>query len=139
MIDDLPNVSAQVKQREFNALASELVDGKLKTSPKFYLIGWGNATFDAAKTILPTLTCGGTLTSYCNEEIDSLVRGSLDVTKKKKRKSMLQEANQILHDEAPWIFLNRQYGIYGIGERIAWKPRVDERIDAYGIEPRKSK
>ncbi|HET7325622.1 MAG TPA: ABC transporter substrate-binding protein [Halococcus sp.] len=136
MIDELPNVSAQVRQREFNALASELTDGKLDTGPKFYLIGWGNATFDAAKTILPTLTCDGTLTSYCNKEVDSLVRGSLDVTNDKKRKSMLEKANQILHDEAPWIFLNRQFGIYGIGGRIAWEPRRDERIDAYGIKPK---
>lgn len=136
MIDELPNVSAEVKQREFNTLASELTDGKLDTGPKFYLIGWGNSTFDAAKTILPSLTCNGTLTSYCNEKVDSLVRGSLDVTKEKKRKSMLKEANRILHEDAPWIFLNRQYSIYGVSKRLAWKPRRDERIDAYGIDPR---
>jgi peptide/nickel transport system substrate-binding protein len=135
MIDQLPNVSASVKQREFNALASELTDGKIETSPHFYLIGWGNSTFDAAKTILPTLTCNSVLTSYCNEKVDSLVKGSLDVTDTKKRKSMLKQANSLLHKEAPWIFLNRQYGIYGISKRLSWQPRRDERIDAYAFSP----
>jgi peptide/nickel transport system substrate-binding protein len=136
MIDQLPNVSASVKQREFTALASELTDGKIETSPHFYLIGWGNSTFDAAKTILPTLTCGSVLTTYCNEKVDSLVKGSLDVADKKKRKSMLEQANSTLHDEAPWIFLNRQYGVYGISKRLSWQPRRDERIDAYAFSPR---
>lgn len=136
MIDQLPNVSATVKQRDTNALITELTDGKLKTSPEFYLIGWGNSTFDTAKTVIPALTCDGVLTSYCNETVDSLVRGSLDVTEKQKRESMLKEANAALHKEAPWVYLNRQYSVYGISSRLDWQPRRDERIDAYAIKPR---
>ena len=72
-IDELENVSAEVRQRDFGNLASELLDGNLDTSPDFYLIGWGNATFDASQTILPLLTTGGSLTSYENERIDELM------------------------------------------------------------------
>lgn len=134
-IDALENVSCELKQREFNTLASELTDGKIKTSPKFYLIGWGNATFDASQTINPLLTSDGTLTSFKNKKLDSLMEKSASTAKKKKRRELLEQANRLCHDKAPWIFLNRQYGVYGIAKRIQWEPRVDERIDAYNIKP----
>jgi len=72
-IDDLSNVSAEVKQRDFGKLASELLDGDISTGPAFYLIGWGNATFDASQTIIPLLTSGGALTSYKNDRVDELL------------------------------------------------------------------
>ena len=134
-IDGLSNVSCSVKQRDFNTLAGELTDGKLKTSPKFYLIGWGNSTFDATQTIVPLLTSDGALTSYSNDEVDSLMSEAQDMKGGSKRKSKLKEANQVLHDQAPWIYLNRQYSVYGVSGRLQWKARRDERIEAYAISP----
>lgn len=72
-VDKLDNVSAELKQRDFGKLAGELLDGKMETSPDWYLIGWGNATFDASQTIIPLLTSDGALTSYSNERVDSLI------------------------------------------------------------------
>ncbi|GAB3681832.1 ABC transporter substrate-binding protein [Salinarchaeum chitinilyticum] len=72
-IDDLDNVTATVNQRVFENLAGELTDGDIETSPKWYLIGWGNAVFDASQTLIPLLTSGGALTSWKNEEFDALV------------------------------------------------------------------
>lgn len=72
-VDQLDNVSAEVNQRDFGKLAGELLDGKLETSPDWYLIGWGNATFDASQTIIPLLTTDGALTSYSNERVDELI------------------------------------------------------------------
>jgi peptide/nickel transport system substrate-binding protein len=72
-IDELDNVSASVNQRDFGNLTDELLDGDLSTSPAFYLIGWGNSTFDASQTIIPLLTSEGVLTSLENERVDELV------------------------------------------------------------------
>jgi peptide/nickel transport system substrate-binding protein len=72
-IDDLENVSATVNQREFANLAGELLDGDITTSPDWYLIGWGNAVFDASQTLIPLLTSDGALTSWSNEGFDDLV------------------------------------------------------------------
>ena len=79
-IDELENVSASVQQREFGTLAEELLDGDLSTGPSFYLIGWGNATFDASQTIIPLLTSDGALTSFSNEEVDSLIEQAQSMT-----------------------------------------------------------
>jgi peptide/nickel transport system substrate-binding protein len=134
MIDQLPNVSAELKQREFGALAAKLVDGDITTGPDFYLIGWGNPQLDASQTLIPTLTSSGTLTSWKNEEFDSLVNRAQN-TSGEERKNLLERANGMAHDQAPWIFLNRQYSVYGVSSRISWQPRRDERIDAYAIKP----
>lgn len=135
MIDELPNVSASLRQREFGNLAGELTDGNIETSPHFYLIGWGNATFDASQTINPTLTSDGVLTSYKNDELDQFVADANSTADRQERDELLQQANAHCHEQAPWIYLNRQYSVYGISDRIQWQPRNDERIDAYSIQP----
>ncbi|CAJ51439.1 ABC transporter substrate-binding protein [Haloquadratum walsbyi] len=133
MIDDLSNVSCDVKQRDFNTLASELTDGDITTGPKFYLIGWGNATFDASQTVNPTLTSDGVLTSFKSDQLDSLITEANQTAESEQREQLLQQANAFSHEQAPWIFLNRQFGVYGSTNRIDWQPRNDERIDAYSI------
>ncbi|WP_158056098.1 ABC transporter substrate-binding protein [Halorussus halophilus] len=135
-INQLSNVSCSVKQRDFGALAGQLTDGNLETSPKFYLIGWGNATFDASQTIIPLLTTDGALTSYSNENVDSTIQEAQNTGNADQRSSLLQQTNKTLHDEAPWIFLNRQYSVYGVSQSVAWQARRDERIDAYAMEPK---
>jgi peptide/nickel transport system substrate-binding protein len=72
-IDELSNVSASVKQRDFSALVGEITTGDITDKPHWYLIGWGNATFDASQTIIPLLTSDGALTTYKNEELDRLI------------------------------------------------------------------
>ncbi len=135
-IDGLKNVNCSVKQRDFNSLAGELADGKIETGPHFYLIGWGNATFDASQTIIPLLTTDGALTSYSNKDVDKMMTEAQNMPDGDKRNEKLHKINKTLHDQAPWIFLNRQYSVYGVSQRINWEARRDERIDAYAISPK---
>ncbi|PSP42979.1 peptide ABC transporter substrate-binding protein [Halobacteriales archaeon QH_6_64_20] len=73
-IDQLGNVSCEVRQREFSALAGEVTTGNIEDKPPFYLLGWGNATFDASQTIIPLVTSDGELTSYGSDRVDSLLQ-----------------------------------------------------------------
>jgi len=72
-IDQLSNVSCSAKQREFSSLVSEITTGNIEDKPPFYLIGWGNATFDASQTLIPLLKSDGALTTYENEDFDTLI------------------------------------------------------------------
>jgi peptide/nickel transport system substrate-binding protein len=72
-VNELSNVTAEVRQRDFASLVSEITTGSIEDKPPWYLIGWGNATFDASQTIIPLLTSGGALTTYENEEFDALI------------------------------------------------------------------
>jgi peptide/nickel transport system substrate-binding protein len=134
-IDELSNVSCSVRQRDFATLAGELTTGSIEDKPPFYLIGWGNATFDASQTLIPLLTTNGSLASWSNEEFDSLMSESQNESDPDAREQLLQDANALANDQAPWIFLNRQYSVYGASNRIDWQARRDESIKAYEIEP----
>jgi len=76
-INELSNVSCDVEQRDFASLAGEVTSGELENFPHFYLLGWGNTTFDASQTIIPLLTSDGALSSYReDEEVDELMAES---------------------------------------------------------------
>ncbi|WP_224449178.1 ABC transporter substrate-binding protein [Haloprofundus salilacus] len=132
-INELSNVEAEVNQRDFGELAAQLTSGNIEDMPHWYLIGWGNETFDASQTLIPLLTTGGALSSWSNEEFDNLVNEAGNTADADQREQLLREANQLAHDEAPWIFLNRQYSVYGASSRIDWQARRDESIKAYEI------
>ncbi|SHH51789.1 ABC transporter substrate-binding protein [Halobaculum gomorrense] len=72
-VDELPNVTARARQVEFSTLVSQVTTGKIEDKPHWYLLGWGNATFDAVQTIQPLLASDGALTSYKNDELDRLL------------------------------------------------------------------
>lgn len=131
-IDDLPNVSASVNQRDFGSLVDDLLTGNIEDKPEWYLIGWGEATFDGGLVMTALLASNGALTSWSNEEFDALLEDA-STQSGDERDATLQEANALAHDEAPWIFLNRQFSVYGVNDSIEWEARSDERIDAYAM------
>jgi peptide/nickel transport system substrate-binding protein len=134
-IDDLENVTCSVNQRDFGSLVEELLTGNIEDKPPFYLIGWGNATFDAVQTIVPLVTTGGALTTFEDEEVDSVIDEAQNESDPDAREELLREANRMLHERAPWVFLNRQFSVYGQSSDIEWDARRDELIDASAISP----
>jgi peptide/nickel transport system substrate-binding protein len=133
-IDDLENVSASVNQRNFGSLVDDLSSGNIEDKPPWYLIGWGEATFDGGLVIEALLQTGATFSSFSNEQVDTMLAESFEQGGE-ERDQTLQELNALLHDLAPWIFLNRQYSVYGTSTEIDWSARSDERIDAYEMSP----
>ncbi|WP_256296701.1 ABC transporter substrate-binding protein [Haloarchaeobius salinus] len=131
-IDELPNVSASVNQRDFGSLTDELLTGNIEDKPPWFLIGWGEATFEGALVMTALLSTDGALSTWSNEEFDSLLETAGNSTGD-ERVSALQEANALANEQAPWIFLNQQFSVYGVSNRVSWEPRSDERIDAYAM------
>jgi len=131
-IDDLDNVSASVNQRDFGSLVDDLLTGEIEDKPPWYLIGWGEATFDGGLVMTALLTTDGALSSYSDDEVDQMMAEAANQSGD-EREGTLKEVNQLIHERAPWIFLNRQYSVYGASDRIDWDARSDERIDASEI------
>ena len=129
-IDELPNVTASVKQRDTNSLFSEL-SPSLDKGPACYMVGYANAISDASYVIEPLLTTGGSSTSWENEETQALFEKIQSEPDVDKREKLLQELNQKFHDLAPWIFLHQQSNLYGISDRLSWTARGDDHIDPY--------
>ncbi|MDZ7702462.1 MAG: ABC transporter substrate-binding protein [Halobacteriales archaeon] len=100
-ISQLSNVTCDVEQRDFGAYVQDLLVPIDEMEPEFGLLGWGNGEFDASQTIIPLLTSGSILTTFENEEIDQLMTDAGNEADPDEREAILQEANAILHDEAP--------------------------------------
>jgi peptide/nickel transport system substrate-binding protein len=128
-IDSLSNVSCEVEQREFTSLVQDLTTGKIEDKPHFNLLGWGNGEFDASQTIIPLLASNGALTILKNDEVDELMDQTQNEADPDEREEILQEANALLHDLAPWVFMHQQFSVYGVSSDIEWEPRSDEFID----------
>ncbi|HKL30527.1 MAG TPA: ABC transporter substrate-binding protein [Natrialbaceae archaeon] len=130
-IDSLSNVSCELEQREFSSLVQDVTTGKIEDKPAFNLLGWGNGEFDAAQTIIPLMTSDGALTILKNDEVDALVAKAQGEADPDERAALLQEANALVHDLAPWVFMHQQYSVYGVSDEVDWEPRADELVDPY--------
>ncbi|WP_144799824.1 ABC transporter substrate-binding protein [Halorubrum depositum] len=128
-IDSLSNVSCELEQREFSSLVQDITTGNIEDKPHFNLLGWGNGEFDGSQTITPLMTTDGALTILENEELDQLMVDAENTEDPDERVEILQEANQLAHDLAPWVFLHQQFSVYGVSGDISWEPRADEFID----------
>ncbi|MFC7068128.1 ABC transporter substrate-binding protein [Halobaculum lipolyticum] len=128
-IDSLSNVSCELEQREFSSLVQDITTGNIEDKPHFNLLGWGNGEFDGSQTIIPLLASNGALTILKNDEVDALMEEAQNEADPEAREEILREANALLHDLAPWVFMHQQFSVYGVSNDIEWQPRNDEFID----------
>lgn len=132
-IDSLENVSCDLEVRDFGDLTAETLDGDISSSPAFYLIGWGNPTFDANYTLVPWFMPGQASQHFEDDEVTELIEASESEIDEESRETQLQEVNSLLNELAPWVYLHQQYSIYGVSDAIAWEARSDEDILAKDV------
>ncbi|WP_382184062.1 hypothetical protein [Halovenus salina] len=84
--------------------------------------------------MLPWLTEGTSQTHYVSDEMEQLMSDQASEADADTREQLLQDANQLAHEDAVWVFLNQEFLVYGINERIDWEPRPDEFFLAQGME-----
>ena len=70
-------------------------------------------------------------TKWYNSEFEKLVREAGVTFNQTKRQSLLEQAQSIAYEEAPWIWLWRPYLFYGVSNDLAWQPRADGLVYLY--------
>jgi peptide/nickel transport system substrate-binding protein len=65
---------------------------------------------------------------YSNPQLDELLRGERREFDPARRKALLLQAFDLLQQEVPAFFLWRIDALYGISDKVAFKPHSDERI-----------
>jgi len=101
-----------------------------------YLFSWGNASLDPSDIMLPTLRTGGrgNTAGYSNAEVDGLLDAAEVEADEGRRRGMYQRAQQVVTEEAPWIFLWLPQDLYGVSRRIeGWRPQADSRINLHRV------
>ncbi|MFP8957900.1 ABC transporter substrate-binding protein [Natrialbaceae archaeon A-CW3] len=135
-IDDLDNVSCEIEMRDFGELAGALLDGDIETTPPFFLIGWGNTTFDAQQNLFPWFTEDTSQYTFIDDDLQELIYAAATEVDEDEREQLLMDACELAHELAVFVFLNREYLIYGLNERVEWEPRQDEYSLAYEMSLR---
>ena len=88
--------------------------------------GWNsNEWFDGAR-IIGHVTCGGSSSKLCDEEITDLFQRAATILDQDERDRLYQDAWARLHENPHAIYLLQQDLIYGASERLAWEPRLDD-------------
>ena len=101
-----------------------------------YLSSWGNGALDPSDIMVPTLKTGGRGNSagFSNAEVDRLLDDAETEVDQEKRRAGYLRAQQIVTEQAPWIFLWLPQDLYGVSRRITgWQPQADSRINLHRV------
>jgi peptide/nickel transport system substrate-binding protein len=136
-IDQLSNVNCEANIVEFPVVSDENsagVEPDNITHP-FYMIGWGTITGDADYGTQGFFTIPDNPSrTFDDEELSEAILESQQITDPEERTQQLQDAMELAHEKAPWLFLHVQESIYGINSAIEWDPRPDEVVYVWGMD-----
>jgi len=136
IVGDLRKVGiiASIKVHEWGTYMRKLYARNLGPA---YLLGWGGLTFDADGTFYPLFRTGQALSNFSNEKLDSLLDRARITMDRQKRQKIYAEASRVIKEEVPCACVYQQMDIYGISERLNWKPRADERLFVFDMALKK--
>ena len=136
---DLAKVGLRAQQNyigESVPFLSQVKDGK--AGPMFQW-SWGYySIFDADAILYDVFTCGQVYSYYCNKQLDDLVNAGRSTLDEKKRIEIYAKAQQILFDDAAYLFKWGLRGVWGISNRMNYEAPRDEIDRMYLVTPRKS-
>lgn len=127
-VDDLPNVSCDVQQRDFGSLVGEFTDGDQSTSPAAFLIGSSNPSRDASQKFNSWLLPSSPISHVGDETYADLYEQAQSTEDPDRRAELLADINRRSHEEASVLYLHRQFSIYGLSSRVSLTPRQDELV-----------
>ncbi|HEV2127153.1 MAG TPA: ABC transporter substrate-binding protein [Thermomicrobiales bacterium] len=127
-------INVEVQYNEWGTHLDKIVNRQ--TGDMFYL-GWGPA-LDAYGTLVFLFIGDSTYSSYSNDEVTPLIEEAMVTVDEERRQELWNEVQQIVYDDAGWLFLWQQHDIYGVTNDVAWEPRPDEFMWMGQAEPREA-
>ncbi len=121
-------VRADLEIQEWGVYVDKIMSRRLSG---LFLLGWGNATFDADATMYPFFRSGQTFCYFERDDLDELLDVARETMDMDLRLERYNEIVGILSEEAPWIYLHQQMDVYGVSSRLDWNARPDESIHAF--------
>jgi peptide/nickel transport system substrate-binding protein len=128
-------IDVELNAIEFGQFATETQEGNI---PGMMFAAWGNPKFNALDSYLP-LVDPGALFSLLPENdqqdwvqsVDQKIATAAQTGNREQLNSVLQECEQILHDNAAFVFMFQYVDVYGVGSNLDWQPRSDETMYMY--------
>lgn len=92
-----------------------------------FLIGYGNSMFDASLALVRlTKAQAAGESDYDNPIVEKMLVAAESNMDSAERAEQYQEAQALIADDRPQIYLYRLMSTYGVNERISFEPRLDE-------------
>ena len=105
-----------------------------KKERDMYFSSWGSGALDPSAIFVPTLKTRdrGNASGYSNPKVDKLLDSAESELNSARRADMYHQAEKIVAEEAPWIFLWVPQDIYAVSTRLrGWEPGSDSRINLH--------
>jgi len=115
-------ITVNVQYNEWGTHLDKIVNRQ--TGDMFFL-GWGPA-LDAMGTLAYLFVGDSTYSSYQNPEVEPLITEATSTVDDAARQELWYQVQQMVYDDAAWLFLWQQHDIYGVANTIDWAPRADE-------------
>lgn len=124
-------VEAKIEILDHPTYRSVVIDGQEanKAAP-LYAWQWGALEPSADSVLNGTLETGGISSYYSNPDIDQLTQQARQEMDDEKRADIYKQIQKMLKEEAPFIFLFQIPDVYGVSDRVAFTPRLDQYIIA---------
>jgi peptide/nickel transport system substrate-binding protein len=133
-VDVAEAIAAQLNEAGFSAsiVTSEIAtfNGSWKeaSAPALRLVTWG-PLYDPHSLLSLVYAGDGFLSRYSNAEVDALIADAGQETDPTARQGLYQQLGELMHEDAPAIFLWNLVSGYGVSEdAAAWTPRGDEYV-----------
>ncbi len=111
----------------------DMINGK-KLPPLFFL-GLGSSFNGEQEFFYVQKDFGFNSTQWLNEDFEKSFTELQRTMDPKARGVLIDKIDQIVQDDAPWIFVWKQVDFYGANNRVEFKARPDELIMIYDVHP----
>lgn len=113
-------ISVEVSQMEWGAYLDATANGE----GDMHLLGWTTVTTDADYGLYPlfhssSFGAPGNRMFYENERVDELLDLGRYTTDQDERVEYYEEAQEIIAEEAPWVFLQTRENVSGVSNRVS--------------------
>jgi peptide/nickel transport system substrate-binding protein len=115
-------ITVNVQYNEWGTHLDKIVNRQ--TGDMFFL-GWG-PSLDAMGTLAFLFVGDSTYSSYTNPEVEPLIEEAVQTVDPEARQELWNQVQQMVYDDAGWLFLWQQHDIYGVANNVKWTPRADE-------------
>lgn len=134
--DQLGDVGVEVTIQavEFGVFAKATQEREI---PDAFYAAWGNAFFDSLDELQVAVLSGTEGFSwYSNEEVDAKINAAAQAEDAETHEQALLEADALIYEDPPFIFLFAYEDLYGVSSDLPWEPRRDEQIYLYEVGSR---
>src|SRR5690606_914262 len=117
-------IQAEIETLEWSAYLSATNQPAESNVVPMALLGWGTVTGDADYGLFPLfhtsehVPAGSNRAFYSNPEVDALLDEARTTTDGAAREGLYRQALQIIHEDAPWLFLHSETQLVAVNTAV---------------------